>query len=86
MRINARLDKATERKVTYLKEVTQQSHTNIVKDAIALYYQNTYAQTAYKMQSLLSSDFIGCAQGDTDLSTDYKDHLADSLSRKHDID
>jgi hypothetical protein len=79
-RLNARIDAELARKVALLRAKTKQSTTDVVRAALECYYEQvTKVPTA---DALRSSGFVGCADGPSDLSSDYKRHLIDSLSRK----
>lgn len=43
---------------------------------------NPEQKSGKRLQQLLQSDFIGCAEGSEDLSTDYKKRLSESLEEK----
>jgi hypothetical protein len=79
-RINARLDPALARKVEALRKRTGRSTTEILKASLESYY---VAVTRESNGAALLSDFIGCAEGATDLSETYKAELSKSLEKKH---
>lgn len=84
MRINARLDDTTSRKLSYLQKLTGWGVSEIVRKALETYYRhfkNTQAQSA---KLLAESGFIGCGEGPENLSETYKQHLVDDMGRKHD--
>lgn len=88
MRINARLDEHSQQDLEYIREVTGQAVTDIVKQALAAYCDQLKRQKPHgeKMAAVLASDFVGCAEGPEHLSTDYKDFIHQGLKDKHDID
>jgi predicted transcriptional regulator len=86
MRINAHLDDQYTEKLEYLKKARRQSTTEVIKQAIDVLYEKTHTQQGDKVKALLESDFIGCAEGPEDLSSNYKHYLAESLTAKHDLD
>lgn len=85
MRINARLDSARTEKLKELQLRTHLSASEIVKRAIDLLHRQQANQYRERLDALLSSDFIGCAEGPTDLSSNYKQRLAESLETKHGV-
>lgn len=85
MRINARLDSERTEKLKQLQLQTHLSASEVVKRAIDLLHRQQADQYQERLDALLSSDFIGCAEGPTDLSTNYKQRLAESLETKHGV-
>lgn len=83
-RINARLEPEYIHKLEVLKNQQCISITQVLKQAIDEYYASHVSATAMQREALLTSGFIGCADGEVDLSESYKTHLADSLGAKHD--
>jgi predicted transcriptional regulator len=81
-RINARIDDELAEKLEQLSKLTGKSTSAIVKLALDAYYDRIHMESAYPRQALLASGFVGCADGDPGLSTDYKDELKRSWSRK----
>jgi hypothetical protein len=75
MRINARLDDDTRRKLAYVERETGWSISDIVRKAIDAYYKTFKAAKADPGGALRKSGFIGCAEGPADLSTTYKAEL-----------
>ncbi|HVX96037.1 MAG TPA: ribbon-helix-helix domain-containing protein [Polyangia bacterium] len=78
-RINARLDADLARKIEAMRKRTGQSTTDILKASLESYYV-TVMEKARPAAAL--ADFIGCAEGPDDLSTNYKAELTKSLRRK----
>jgi len=86
MRINARLDQEHSDKLEHLRQLNQSSISDVIKQAIdALYAKHTQAAEE-DVKRLLNSDFIGCASGPENLSSEYKSHIGNSLGSKHGID
>ena len=83
MRINARLDDDRAEKLRQLQTSTRLGTSEIVKRAIDLLHRQRTEDSRRKMDDLLSSDFVGCAEGPEDLASDYKRYLTDSLEDKH---
>ncbi len=82
MRINARLDSIYEDKIKRLAHETKENVTNVLKKAIDLYYQHIQNTTKQHTDIILKSTFIGCADGDKNLSSNYKKLLKTSLKKK----
>jgi len=82
MRINARLDDDRVKKLKQLQSLTQLSASEIVKRAIDLLYRQQAGRPREKLNALLSSDFVGCAEGPEDLATRYKHYLTRDLENK----
>lgn len=84
MRINARLDKESARKFEYLIENTENTASMVVKDAIATYYGKVVAEQEEAASVVERCGFVGCAEGNADLSSNYKEELSKSWSSKYD--
>ena len=68
MRINARLDERSEENLEFIKQVTGENVTRIIKDLLEerarqLRQRN---KSGAKLKALLESDFVGCAEGPED--------------------
>ena len=83
MRVNARLDDERTEKLRQLQSLTRLSASEIVKRAIDLLYHQQAGRSRDKLDALLSSDFVGCANGPTDLASQYKRYLTRDLEDKH---
>lgn len=83
MRINARLDDNLAYKLDYLVHAECMSVSNVVKESISRYYEEVRAPQAVAQEILGRNGFIGCAEGEADLSVSYKQALAETLSAKH---
>lgn len=81
-RISARLDDATQHKVESLQAETQKSVTELISEALDLYYQRHRHQVLTDNQALL--ELAGCIDGPSDLSTNLKDEFAEVIDDKHD--
>jgi predicted DNA-binding protein len=81
-RINARIDSELERKLSYLRERTKQSTTDVVREAIERYHAAIGETAATPAEILERAGFIGCFAGPRDLSVRYKDELDLSLAKK----
>lgn len=83
MRINARLDETHSQKLEYLKRATNAGVSEVVKDAIDVYYERVKGSKASAAEIFSKSGFIGIAEGPEDLSTRYKQVLTEDLEAKH---
>ena len=83
MRINARLDDERAEKLSRLQASTRLGTSEIVRRAIDLLYRQQTERSRNRVDDLLSSDFIGCAEGPEDLASNYKHYLTQSLDDKH---
>ena len=83
MRINARLDDARAEKLKQLQSLTRLGVSEIVKRAIDLLYRQQAGRSRDKLDALLASDFVGCAEGPEDLASQYKQYLTRDLENKH---
>jgi len=83
VRINARLDDERAEKLRQLQSLTRLSTSEIVEHAIDLLHRYQSERSRDKLDALLSSDFVGCANGPADLASQYKPPLARDLEDKH---
>lgn len=83
MRINARLDDARAEKLKQLQSLTRLGVSEIVKRAIDLLHRQQAGRSRQKLDALLSSNFVGCAEGPEDLASRYKQYLTRDLENKH---
>ncbi|MFN5387833.1 MAG: ribbon-helix-helix protein, CopG family [Pseudanabaena sp.] len=84
MRVNARLDSDRASKFNYIRQRTNQGTSEIMKVAIDLYYERLRQETTVKpLQLLQQAGLIGCAEGEPDLSVNYKQYLTESLNEKY---
>jgi len=82
-RINARLDADTSRKLDALKRRTGLSTSEVVRVALQHLYAGGRIDHDGSAEAILTgSGFIGCAQGDENLSVNYKRAQAVSLRQK----
>ncbi len=84
MRINARLDEASQKQLEYLAQATGQSVSHVVRESLARYYAEVSARQRPPMKFL---SMVGEGDsGRTDLASNYKQVIADSLAAKHGLD
>jgi hypothetical protein len=88
MRINARLDERSEKNLEFIKEVTGENITWIIKDLLEERARQLRQKNkpGSKFKALLESDFVGCAEGPEDLSVNYKEYIYQGLKEKHGLD
>ena len=79
-RINARIDEELAEKLAEIKRITGQGTSTIIKLALDAYIEQLRVTTA--APALALREFVGCGEGDADLSTRYKDSLPVSLRKK----
>jgi hypothetical protein len=83
MRVNARLTAEEASKLDYLVRIEGKSVTEVIRASIVRYYDEARATHAAASGALERTGFIGCAEGEPDLSRSYKRRLTDSLATKH---
>lgn len=83
MRINARPDDEHSEKLRYLASITGANVSEILKQAIDLYYQRQRLERRDPRTILEESGFIGVAEAGEDLSSSYKAALESELCVKH---
>jgi len=83
MRINARLDDTHSQKLEYLKRATNAGVSEVVKEAIDVYYERVKSTRPRAAEIFTESGFVGIAEGPEDLSTRYKEVLTEDLETKH---
>ena len=81
-RINARIDDELAARIEALSKRTGKSTSAIVKAALDAYYDRVQAAGKSPKAALQAAGFIGCAEGDRDLSASYKDALTRRLANK----
>jgi hypothetical protein len=81
-RINARIDDELATKLQALSRRTGKSTSAIIKAALDAYYERLQASGTSPKRVLEASGFLGCAEGDRDLSADYKNELTRSWGKK----
>ncbi len=86
MRINARLDEQSEQNLLFIKEKTGETVTRIIKELLSEKAETLKSKhkPGSKMQALLKSDFVSCAEGPEDGSTNYKHYISEYLDEKFD--
>lgn len=80
MRVNARLDEATQQQLEYLTQTTGHSVSDVVRESVAHYYVQVRRQRG-------ASRFLAMAgkgdSGRSDVASSVKAQLTDILGHKH---
>ena len=80
MRVNARLDEATQQQLEYLTQTTGHSVSDVVRESVAQYYVQVRRQRG-------ASRFLAMAgkgdSGRSDVASNVKVQLTEILGRKH---
>ena len=80
MRVNARLDEATQQQLDYLTQATGHSVSHVVRESVAQYYAQLRRQRG-------PSRFLAMAgkgdSGRSDVASNVKAHLTQMLEGKH---
>jgi hypothetical protein len=80
-RISARLDDATRSKLENLLAETHKSVTELISEALDLYYQRHRSQVETHNRALL--EMAGCIDGPRSLSKHFKDEFAEAVDDKY---
>lgn len=83
IRINARLDEQAASDLEFLKVSTQKNNTEALKAAIRFYADFLRNEAQRRKQALLDSGYVGSFEGREDLSSNYKDHVAEAIDEKY---
>ncbi|MEL6183325.1 MAG: ribbon-helix-helix domain-containing protein [Myxococcota bacterium] len=82
-RINARIDPELAEKIERIRAATNASTTEIVRAALEAYYARFESDQRLAPHAVFEAEgFIGCADGEAELSSRYKEALACSLRTK----
>ena len=84
MRINARLDESRSRKLEFLSRATDLSTSDIIKQAIDVYYEQVRSRRPSAADVLNGSGFVGCGEASPDFSSSYKEAVRGLVAAKHD--
>lgn len=82
IRINARLSGEDARRFKEL-EALEGSATNVVREAVREYHAKRIKPRRNAWEIMTASGFIGGGEGPADLSSRYKEYLAESLIEKY---
>ena len=84
LEINTELNEETAEKLSYIQTATQEEINQILDKAIDGYYQQIKSRKKTSLELLEESGLIGCLSAESNLSTNYKQVLADTLETKYD--
>lgn len=81
MRVNARLDDEAQEQIDYLTRTTGLGVSHVLRESVALYYAQVRAQRAgiAHLGALIGKG----DSGRSDIASDWKRHLGDSLDEKY---
>ncbi len=72
MRLNTKLDAIHEAQLIKIQEQTQAAVSENVRSALENYFQTVCEQPISAKDALYASGFVGCADGEPELSSTYK--------------
>ena len=79
MRVNARVDEATQKQITYLTEATGQTVSDVLRDAIGVYHAQVQGRRP-------ASRFLALAgtgdSGRSDIASNVKEYVAQAIEAK----
>ena len=83
-RINARIDDEIAEKLAAVQRATKKTTTEVLRAAIVRAYEEHVGDAGANVvrDAFSASGFIGCADGPSDLATNAKRYLAESLEAK----
>lgn len=81
-RINARIDAALLEKLSALRRLTGKSTSAILKSAVELYFERIAAAETNPAEVFARHGFVGGGDGDSALSSTYKELMQTSLASK----
>ena len=84
LEINTELNEETAEKLSYIQTATQEEINQILDKAIDGYYQQIKSRKKTSLELLEESGLIGCFSAESNLSTNYKQVLTDTLETKYD--
>ena len=83
MEIAAQLDSDHAEKLAYIQAQTQQDVTEILNQAIDLYYEQLKPTQKSPLEVLQEDGLVGCFEGSPDLSSNYKTIIHEYLDQKY---
>jgi hypothetical protein len=81
-RISVRLDPKSLEKLELIRQSTGQNLSEMLRQAIDIYYQQSNQDTPPSSETLDRVGFVGCSEGPTDLAKNFKKYLSEGLRRK----
>jgi len=82
IRINARLTGADAERFRELQQRGGLSASDLLREALREYHAAQLRPRANALELLTASGFVGGGEGAADLSSRYKEHLAEALENK----
>lgn len=82
LRLNARIDPRTAKKLALLQRRTGLTTSEIVRAAIEHYSVEAERSAGTGREVWEATGFVGCASGPADLAANYKLRQTDSLAKK----
>jgi hypothetical protein len=82
MQLEIQLDDDSVQKLAYIQEQTNQDFSAAIKEAIEQYYNQINTTNKPPLQIFKELGLVGCFNGDSDLSVNYKTKMADYLKAK----
>ena len=82
-RINARIDRGTQERIDELMQATGQTASHVVREAIAVYHAQVRREQPRPTHLLAMAGQGRSRDGRSDVATNYKQILADSLAAKY---
>lgn len=83
MEIATQLDNDHAKKLTYIQEQTHQDLTEILNQAIDLYYERLNPAQKSPLEILTEAGLVGCFEGNPELSSNYKSTVHEYLDQKY---
>lgn len=83
IRINARLTGDDARRFLELQRTENRAASDLLRDALREYYDARAKRRPDAFALMRASGFIGSGDGAPDLSSNYKNHLTESLGDKY---
>ena len=81
MRVNARVDEATQMQLNYLTEATGQTVSDVVREALAVYHAKVREQQPRPKSKYLALAGTG-RSGHTDTASNVKKYVAEAIEAK----
>lgn len=82
-RVNARLDKKSSQELKKIVKATEKPVSEVIRQAIHIFYNQLFEDRPPSLALLEKSGFVGCGDGPSDLSANYKKYLMEGLEKKH---
>ncbi|MBE9077984.1 CopG family transcriptional regulator [Romeria aff. gracilis LEGE 07310] len=83
MEIATQLDNDHAKKLAYIQAQTHQDLTEVLNQAIDLYYKQLNPTQKSPLDILTEAGLVGCFEGAPDLSSNYKSSVNEYLDQKY---